>query len=847
MSSSLLGNFVLRHVRPFLALGFAVVLLGSWLIASPSRGAGPAEDLIFIGLDDPIVRGATDSFTVRAVDQDGLTATTYTGTVSFTATAGSGVTLPANSTLPNGEKTFTVKWTNPNDAGGWSLTVKDTVNAAMTDTRDGISVTEAVDLQLAGVADPIVRGGTDFFTVRAVDQYGTLDPLYTGTVMFTPSSGGGASALPNYAFTTSDAGDHDFSVKWTNPGNNWTLTVKDTIKTSLTDSKTGITVTSAVDLELLSVADPIVRGGTDFFTVRAVDQYGTTDPLYTGTVSFTPSAGGGASALPNYTFTASDNGDRDFSFSWTNTGDWSITVKDTVKTAMTDTRTKVTVTKFVDIQLLSVADPIVRGGTDFFTVRAVDQYGSTDPLYTGTVSFTPSGGGGASALPNYTFTTSDAGDRDFSVKWTNPGDWSLSVTDTVTTSARDTRTGITVTKAVDLQLLSVADPIVRGGTDFFTVRAVDQYGTTDPLYAGTVSFTPSGGGGASALPNYTFTTSDAGDHDFSVKWTNPGDWDLLVKDTATSSMADTWTKITVTKAVDLQLLSVADPITRGATDHFTVRAVDQYGTTDPLYAGTVSFALSPGSGASALPNYTFQPSDLGDHDFQVVWGNAGEWSLQVTDTGVSTLSDTRNGISVLPSADLRLEGVNSPIVRGTADSFTVRVVDKYGNTDTKYTGTVKFVTAGAPSSSLPNYTFTAGDNGIRTFSVTWSSNGTASLHVEDVADATMQATRNNLNVTKATVLKIEGINDPIARNTADAFTVRAVDQFGSQDPLYTGTVTFTPSPGGGASGLPTPNYTFTAADAGARAFSVTWANPGEWSLTVSDGTISATQNAITVT
>src|SRR5204863_3515004 len=134
-------------------------------------------------------------------------------------------------------------------------------------------------------------GSNTSVTVTAKDGTGNTDAGYRGTIHFT-SSDPAATIPPDYTFTATDAGSHGFSfvggtgLRWVTPGNR-TLTVVDTAVPALTQSRGGITVTQVVALHLPGVLDPIPERANDQIFVRAVDAFGTADPLYRGTVHFT--------------------------------------------------------------------------------------------------------------------------------------------------------------------------------------------------------------------------------------------------------------------------------------------------------------------------------------------------------------------------------------------------------------------------------------------------------------------------------------------------------------------------------------------------------------------------------
>jgi hypothetical protein len=79
---------------------------------------------------------------------------------------------------------------------------------------------------------------------------------------------------------------------------------------------------------------PITAGNADMVFVTAVDQYGNQGAVYTGKVHFTSSDG--AAVLPvDYTFMAAEKGSHVFSATFNTVGNQSLTVRDSINTAIT--------------------------------------------------------------------------------------------------------------------------------------------------------------------------------------------------------------------------------------------------------------------------------------------------------------------------------------------------------------------------------------------------------------------------------------------------------------------------------------------------------------------------------
>lgn len=143
--------------------------------------AVPAVTLEVTGMTDPVVAGTAGTITVRAVGEDNLTATGYTGTVAFTSTDGAAL-LPANYAFvagDNGLKTFTGAGTlTLRTVGEQTVTVTDTATATITGSQTGITVTPAAANKMTLETNRTVLAsdtkGTAELTVRILDQYNNL-------------------------------------------------------------------------------------------------------------------------------------------------------------------------------------------------------------------------------------------------------------------------------------------------------------------------------------------------------------------------------------------------------------------------------------------------------------------------------------------------------------------------------------------------------------------------------------------------------------------------------------------------------------------------------------------------
>lgn len=199
--------------------------------------AAPANHLEVTTTATPTA-GAAFSLTVTARDQFGNLDRAYAGTVHFTSSyMGSGVVLPPDSKLMDGQGTFPVTLVN---AGSQTITARDTATATVAGSLTvNVRPGSAAVLTLSTPATATMNQPVDV-RVTVSDRFGNVATGYTGTVHFT--SGDLLAGLPaNYAFRKSDSGVHIFSATLRTPPSQ-TITVTDTVKASLAATSQPIAV-----------------------------------------------------------------------------------------------------------------------------------------------------------------------------------------------------------------------------------------------------------------------------------------------------------------------------------------------------------------------------------------------------------------------------------------------------------------------------------------------------------------------------------------------------------------------------------------------------------------------------
>jgi hypothetical protein len=360
---------------------------------------------------------------------------------------------------------------------------------------------------------------------------------------------------------------------------------------------------------------------------------------------------------------------------------------------------------------------VTAGSAGCLTVTALNADGTTDSSYTGVVGFSSSDV--QAGLPAvYTFTTADGGVHIFSATLRTAGTQSITATD-LTFGTTGTETGINVTPAVAGQLAFAQQPNTTTAGQAIrpsvTVDVEDPYGNLISSDSSTVTVTLSSGtfeGGS----NTVSAQASGGVATFStLKIGKTGSYMLKATDGSLTPALSASFTIQSAVASSMTVAGFPSPTTAGAASNFTVTLEDAYGNIASGYTGTVHFTSS--DGRATLPaNYTFTAADAGKHTFSATLKTAGTQSITATDTATVSLTGTDSGITVNPAAASKfILSAPASVGSGASFSLTLTVEDAYGNVVTGYTGTVHFSSMDSTAKLPSNYTFTAADKGVHTF------------------------------------------------------------------------------------------------------------------------------------
>jgi hypothetical protein len=399
------------------------------------NGSHAQVSLAVTGFPAITTAGVPGSFTVTALNADGTTDTSYTGTVVFTSSDPK-ANLPSSYTFTAadaGTHTFRATLFTP---GTQSITATDITTAGLTGTDGGIIVLPAASQLAFGQQPSTTTAGQAISPAVTVDVENPAGNVVSGdsfTVTLTLNGGTFANGSATVSVVAS-GGVATFSNVTIDAAGNYTLTATDGSLTPAHSASFTVKPAAVSQLVVSGFPSPATAGASHTFTVTAEDAYGNVASGYTGTVHFT-SSDGKASLPANYTFTNADAGQHTFSATLKTAGTQSITATDTAMATLTGTDSGITVNPAAASQFILSAPASVGPGALFsLTLTVEDAYGNVVTGYTGTVHFSSSDK--TATLPNnYTFTSADKGVHTSSgLVLRKKGAQKITITDTLNSS-----------------------------------------------------------------------------------------------------------------------------------------------------------------------------------------------------------------------------------------------------------------------------------------------------------------------------------------------------------------------------------------------------------------------------
>ncbi len=485
---------------------------------------------------------------------------------------------------------------------------------------------------------------------------------------------------------------------------------------------------------------------------------------------------------------------------------------------------------------LTAAGIFTAGTPANVTVTAVDPSGAPVPSYTGTVHLVSNDG--AAELPaDFTFTAADNGVKTVPVTFRTAGARQLVASGTVgggmvgsfsTTSEPFT---VKAGPAARMNLSGLAPETESGAEVSFQVSFVDAFGNLARDYATQLHIQHSDES-APAVPDLMIDAKD-GTATIRLALFKAGVQTITVQDTHNDEVkVSSEIRVRPSRAVSYAISGLPTAARVGEPLALTVTALDAKGNRAAAYSGKVRFSST--DTAMELPaDASFsQGVALASVGFRT----QGDQTVTATEVGGS-LTATTGSVKVTSTetaARLVLSGTG-PTAAGAAASFTVTVMDVFGNTLTGYKGTVRFSSTD-PLAALPStYTFTETDAGTRTFFASLQTVGLQTLTVVDNARGELKAS-GAFSVAPAAASACEISEVPATTIAGTPLTVRvtARDMFGNVVTHYNGTITLTATDA--QASLPAPTAYTPGKDQGSRVFGARLVRAGGQTITATDTT-----------
>ena len=270
----------------------------------------------------------------------------------------------------------------------------------------------------------------------------------------------------------------------------------------------------------------------------------------------------------------------------------------------------------------------------------------------------------------------------------------------------------------------------------------------------------------------------------------------------------------------------------GATDSVTLTITSGTGTAGAALSCT-SNAVAASSGVASFSGCQIDKAGTG-------------YTLTASSGSLTAATSSSLAIAAGTTSSLNVSGPGTATAGSAFSTLTVTAQDGQGNTATGYTGTVHFTSSDSTGTLPSDYTFQAGDNGSKTFSVTLNSAGTRTITATDTATSSITGTTGNIAVSAGTANQLAFTTQPGGGTAGSAWSTQPVveirDAQGNRVTGATDSVTLTITSGTGTAGAAlscTSNA--VAASSGVASFSgcqIDKAGTG-YTLTASSGSLTA--------
>jgi hypothetical protein len=571
--------------------------------------------------------------------------------------------------------------------------------------------------------------------VVAQDSLGNTAAAFTGTVTLTLAANPGGASLSGTVTAAAVAGVATFpSLVLDLPGSGYTLAASAAGLAS--DTSAAFTVSGGVPARLAFVQQPggAAAGATlAAVTVQVLDGNGIPVPTAATPVQVAILSNPGNGTLTGTTTVNAVAGVATFGDLVIDRPGAGYTLEASATGLAGDTSSAFTIGAGAASQLAFTTGPAsTTAGAPFgVVVTARDTLGNTATGFTGSVAIAITGGTGTAgaALRGTTTVTAVAGVASFAGLSVDSAGTGYTLTATATGLATAVGAAFTVAAAPASRLAFTTQPAnTTAGAPFgVVVTARDSLGNTATGFAGSVVVAITGGTGkaGAAMRGTTSVNASAGVASFTGLSVDSAGSGYTLTATASGMPADTSAAFGVAPAPASRLAFTLEPpasVTAGATFSIVVAARDSLGNLASGFGGTVTLALSAGTGTAgaALRGTTAVAAASGVATFGglSVDSVGTGYTLTATATGLADGVSSAFDVGAAPATQLVFTAQPANTTAGTGFGVVVTARDGLGNTATGFTGDVALsITSGTGTvgAALRGTTTVAASAGVASF------------------------------------------------------------------------------------------------------------------------------------
>jgi subtilisin-like proprotein convertase family protein len=819
---------------------------------------------------NPVVAGTGFGFTVGGDDVFGNPTTIFpanaTVSVALASNPGASNPLGVTMTVPvvGGIATFNGLTLNK---VGQGYTLKVTSAGLASATTNGFNVVNAAadHLLIAPANEPpttVTAGQTFGMSVTALDPFGNVDLGFSGQVTVS-IAGGVLTGTTTVGVTKGVAAFTSLAIDTTG-----TFQINASSSPALTTTNsTSILVTPAAPSQLVWDSEPpgqVIHNFPFGAALDLRDKYGNLETNVQGTVTIaldnnpgganlggdlTADLAGGVTSFTNLSISAVGNG-------------YTLQATSSVGGFISPPSTPIDVLPTPAVSLAITAEPpssvTVHQGFDI-KVAALDQFGSLDPDFNGSITVALASGPAAQLGGTLTATASNgvAMFSGLSVDLVGTG-YTLAASSAGLAGA--TSTSFTANPAAASQLLITTEPksSVAAGAQFgFVVTAEDQYNNIATGFNGNVTIAVASGPGGT-LTGTTNATATNGVATLSGLILTQAGSGYTLQVSSPNLTSATTTAITVTPLDASRFVITTQPpssITAGSAFGFTVTAEDTFGNVATTFNTLVSIGLARNPGTGTLGGSLSQRASGGVAQFSGLTLKTVGTGYTIDATNGTLTSLPSNPITVTPAAAATLVVTIPPpttMTSGSQFGLAIGALDAYGNLATGYTGVVTIALENNPGNATLGGPLTAtAVGGIANFHAFITTETAASGYtLQGTAAGLTSVTTGPIAVIPAPATHLVVITQPPSLVTPGGtfgFVVAAEDDFGNIAAGYIGTVSVATPSGSGAVLGGTTTVTPIDGKATFSGLKLTETNGGVALSVTSTGLTGATTNVVSVT